>query len=64
MKAHLGDGAYVDFDGWSLILTAEDGVRATDTIYLEPEVWERLVRYVGELKQKEAAAGQVGFGKE
>ncbi len=34
MKAHLGDGAYVDFDGFGLVLTAENGITATDTIYL------------------------------
>lgn len=51
MKAYLGDGAYVDFDGYSLILTAENGVSATDRIVLEPEVWAALVRYVEGLKK-------------
>ena len=50
MKAYLGDGAYVDFDGHGLILTAENGVTVTDRVYLEPEVWFALVRYVDELK--------------
>lgn len=89
MKRYIGDGAYVDFDGWNLILlsrtpgtdtftranivglgpawavltintntlkisgnTAEDGIRATNTIYLEPEVWRRLVEYVESLKDR------------
>lgn len=51
-KHYLGDGAYVDFDGFMLILTAENGIEATDTIYLEPEVWERLEQYVARLKAK------------
>lgn len=54
MKAYLGDGAYVDFDGARLVLTAENGIRATDRIVLEPEIWDALVKYVERLK-----AGQV-----
>lgn len=49
-KRYLGDGAYVDFDGYSLVLTAENGISATDTIVLEPKVYEALTRYVAELK--------------
>lgn len=36
-KIYLGDGAYVEFDGFGFILTAENGIEATDTIVLEPE---------------------------
>jgi len=49
-KQYLGDGAYVNFDGNGLILTAENGIYATDTVYLEPQVWDRLKRYVADLK--------------
>jgi hypothetical protein len=49
-KRYLGDGAYVAFDGYSLILTAEDGIRATNTIVLEPSVYAELVRFVADLK--------------
>lgn len=49
-KRYLGDGAYVDFDGYALILTAEDGIRATDTIVLEPEAYLALLKYVEDLK--------------
>lgn len=51
MKKYLGDGAYVDFDGYQLILTAENGIVATDTVVLEPEVWYALVAYVEGLKK-------------
>jgi hypothetical protein len=50
MKQYLGDGAYVDFDGFSLILTTDDGVRDTNIIVLEPEVYAALVRYVDALR--------------
>ena len=46
MKHYLGDAVYVDFDGYMLVLTTEDGIRATNTIALEPEVYRALLQYV------------------
>lgn len=46
MKVYLGDAVYVDNNGNTLILTVEDGVRVTNKIYLEPEVYHALVNYV------------------
>lgn len=47
MKKHyLGDGAYVAFDGYALVLTTEDGVRITNQIVLEPDVYRALQAYV------------------
>lgn len=51
IKEYLGDGAYINFDGYQIILTAENGIRATDTVALEPEVLERFLRYVERLKE-------------
>jgi hypothetical protein len=51
-KEYIGDGVYVDFDGFQLRLTTEDGYNATNTIYLEPNVYEHLVAYVERLKEK------------
>jgi hypothetical protein len=45
-KEYLGDGAYVRHDGYSFVLTTEDGIQATNTIYLEPEHIDMLVDYV------------------
>jgi hypothetical protein len=45
-KEYLGDGVYVAFDGYNIILTTEDGVRVTNTVVLEPPVYAALVRYV------------------
>lgn len=42
--SHLGDGVYVAFDGWGLVLHANDHKDPTDRIYLEPEVMRALVR--------------------
>lgn len=59
MKAYIGDGVYVDFDGFAIVLTTENGIGATNTIVLEPEVYGSLVRYVEQLKEriKNAATG-------
>jgi hypothetical protein len=51
LKDYLGDGVYADFDGFAIILTAENGIAASDTIYLEPGVLDALVRYRERMKQ-------------
>ena len=60
MKAYLGDGVYCQFDGYALVLTTEDGIRATNTIVLEPDVYSALVRYVKQLGGETAGSGQEG----
>ena len=52
-KQYIGDAVYVDFDGFMLILTTENGIKVTNTIALEPEVWEFLKAYVTRLEQRE-----------
>ena len=50
MKTYLGDGVYLDFSEYGAILTAENGIIATNTIYLEPEVgftlWRELQNWL------------------
>lgn len=55
-KVYLGDGVYAANDGFSIILTTENGVSVTNKIYLEPSVWVSLLRYV----DKCAAENQAG----
>ena len=45
-KAYLGDGVYAEKRGCDLVLTTSDGYRDTNTIYIEPAVWENLNAYV------------------
>ena len=46
-KEYIGDAVYADIDNWNaLILTTEDGIRATNTIVLEPDILEQLLSYI------------------
>jgi hypothetical protein len=48
-KRNLGDAVYVDMDQWDrVVLTTEDGYRATNTIVLESTVLTQLVRWLYE----------------
>lgn len=51
MKVYLGDGVYATFNEQGIVLTAENGIRATDTIVLEPEVYRALVWFVEKRKE-------------
>jgi hypothetical protein len=42
---YLGDGVYADFDGYQIELKANSHDNPTDVIYLEPSVFESLLRY-------------------
>lgn len=44
-KLYLGDAVYVHFDGYHFILETSDGYSFTNTIALEPEVFEALIEY-------------------
>jgi len=52
-KEYLGDGVYAAFDGNGVILTTENGIRATNTIYLESATWDELQKYVDRIKRGE-----------
>jgi hypothetical protein len=48
-RDYLGDGVYVDYDGYQIALTAENGIIAVGPIYLEPAVLVALGRYCGRM---------------
>ena len=55
-KDYLGDSVYADFDGYTIVLTTDNGLGPSNTIYLEPEVLAALNRYVERIKRVAAAA--------
>lgn len=50
-KQYLGDGVYVVAEYGQLVLTTENGIKATNLIVIEPEVYAALVAYVASLKE-------------
>lgn len=50
-KRYLGDGVYVGYDGYGFTLTTENGIEVSNTIYLEPQVCNDLIRYVKEANE-------------
>lgn len=46
---HIGDGVYVEFDGFGFVLKANSHITPTDTIYLEPAVMRALREYEQEV---------------
>lgn len=55
-KAYLGDSVYVEFDGFYIVLTTENGLPGdpSNRICLEPEAIASLVAF--EKRTREAAA--------
>lgn len=45
-KVYLGDAVYVEQTDYGLKLTTEDGIRATNTIEMEGEVVDALMKYI------------------
>lgn len=54
-KEYLGDGVYVEHDGYQITLSTVPG-GGHDTIYLEPEVFNALIRYRANLLARVKAA--------
>ena len=50
--SYLGDGVYAIFDGWGIWLHANDHKNPTDRVYLEPSVFNSLVRFSKEVTEK------------
>lgn len=44
-KTYLGDSVYVEFDGFGLILTTENGYGSSNQIFLDPGVFDALVEF-------------------
>lgn len=54
-KEYLGDGVYVDITEWGeVVLTTEDGIRATNTIVMDGSVLGNLEEYLRVLRGNHA----------
>jgi len=54
---HLGDGAYVAWNGYAVVLMANSHLNPTDTVELEPYALDKLLEWVSRLK-KSLEAGE------
>ena len=45
-KVYLGDAVYAELDGRNIVLTTEDGIKTTNTIYLDPTVIKSLLAFL------------------
>ena len=52
-KQYIGDGVYADFDGYQIVLTAENGVEVLETIYLDSRTFDSLLEYKISLTSKQ-----------
>lgn len=50
-KRYIGDAVYIEFDGYHLVLTTEDGIQATNRICLEPQVYDAMLEYVKNIER-------------
>jgi hypothetical protein len=55
MKEYIGDSVYVDVENGMLHLTCENGLGPSESIYLEEEVYQSLVRYHDRMVEKHNA---------
>ena len=62
-KIYLSDGAYAAIDARGLVLTAENGIEATDTVVLDDEGWARLVAFMRSILEGESPEVGPGSGQ-
>mgnify|MGYP005839422769 CR=1 FL=1 len=50
LEDYIGDGVYVEYDGFGIWLKANDPDLPTDQVYLEPEVLKELNSFAERMK--------------
>jgi hypothetical protein len=51
-KRYLGDGIYVEENEFGIRITTENGIVITNSIYFEPEVLVKFLKYVNDRDQQ------------
>ena len=49
---YIGDGVYVEYDGYGYWLLANDHIHPTDRVYLEPDVLKALNNFIDRIKKE------------
>lgn len=50
-ETYLGNSVYAKFDGYNIVLTTDNGFGASNTIVLEPIVYDALIQYNERIKK-------------
>lgn len=50
-NVYLGDGLYVNFDGYQIELYASDGIQKTNQVFLDPNVLRAFNAYTSVLEE-------------
>jgi hypothetical protein len=45
-KTYLGDGVYAEYGEYNVVLTTENGISITNTIFIGPETLQALLDYL------------------
>jgi hypothetical protein len=51
---YIGDGVYVEFDGFFIRIYTSDGFEVTNQILLEPEVVANLLEFIHNLNKRDS----------
>lgn len=46
---YLGDGAFVEWNGYAFVIFTDNGLSRTNEVYLEPNHMRELIRYAQEI---------------
>ena len=46
---YIGDGVYAYTDGYHLILKVSNGAEDKEPVFIEPQVWDRLKKYLSDM---------------
>ena len=60
-KEYIGDGVYIDTNGFHIVLTTEDGLSVTNRIFLEPQYISGILNYcerMGVIVKSEDVSGE------
>lgn len=60
-KKYLGDGVYIDFDGYAVTLTTEDGISVQNTVYMEPTIVKNFQAYIEDLNRLQFSVRKVAL---
>ena len=50
-KDYIGDGIYIEDQGFAVVLTTENGISVQNSVVIEPLEWESIKRYMARVEE-------------